>query len=218
MHAPSGSQPVDPGREASPPGLRQATPGDLHDVVALHAAAFPGFFLTRLGPKFLAELYRAFVERPDSICLVAYAGSTLLGVVAGPVKPGAFFGELVRERGAAFARAAIPGLLRDPWHVVRRLLAAPFYRGEAPAVPDAALVSTICVAPVARRTGLATALLESFSAAALAQGARHVYLTTDRDDNDRVNTFYARAGFVLESQIRRSSGRVMNRYIKELSR
>lgn len=199
------------------PTILPAAPADALALASLHAKAFPEFFITRLGPRFVVELYRGFIDRADAICLVAWENCTAVGVVAGPMRPEDFFGELLRSRGLRFALAAVPGLLRDPWNVGRRLLVAPFYRGEAPPCLDrAALVSTICVSPAARGSGIATALLEEFGATAAARGARHVYLTTDRDANERANSFYLRAGFVFDCEVRRRDRRVMNRYIKNL--
>jgi ribosomal protein S18 acetylase RimI-like enzyme len=77
-------------------------------------------------------------------------------------------------------------------------------------------VSTICVAPWGRGSGVAARMLEQFCSVASTRGARYVYLTTDRDENERVNAFYTRAGFELDEEIRRDGGRVMNRYIKDL--
>ena len=197
--------------------IRTARPADIPALTALHVQAFPGFFITRLGPRFVAELYRGFIDHPDAICHVACENGIPVGVVAGPLRPEKFFGELLRSRGIRFAIAAVPGLLRDPWNVGRRLLVAPFYRGEAPPRRDrAALVSTICVSPAVRGGGVSTALLEAFCIMAAARGARCVYLTTDRNSNERVNSFYLRAGFALESELQRSGGRVMNRYLKDL--
>jgi ribosomal protein S18 acetylase RimI-like enzyme len=197
--------------------IRAARPADVPALTALHVQAFPGFFITRLGPRFVAELYRGFIHHPDAICRVACENGELVGVVAGPLRPGEFFGELLHSRGLRFALAAVPGLLRDPWNVGRRLLAAPFYRGEAPKQRDcAALISTICVSPAVSGGGVATALLDSFCMTAAARGARYVYLTTDRDANERVNAFYLRAGFAVESEVQRPGRRVMNRYLKDL--
>jgi len=197
--------------------IRDARAADVSALAALHVQAFPGFFIARLGPRFVAELYRGFIHHPDAICRVACENGIPVGVVAGPLRPEEFFGELLRSRGIRFALAAVPGLLRDPWNVGRRLLAAPLYRGEAPPRRDrAALVSTICVSPAVRGGGLATALLDAFCMTAAARGARYVYLTTDRNANERVNAFYLRAGFVLESELQRPGGRLMNRYLKDL--
>jgi ribosomal protein S18 acetylase RimI-like enzyme len=196
--------------------IRPAVPGEVAKLARLHREAFPGFFLSSLGEPFLRHLYRGFIASPEAVCLVAEKGSTLLGVVAGPVRPKEFFRGLLYARGVHFAFAAIPGLLSNPGPVARRLLAALTYRGEAPAAVSGALVSTICVAPEGRGGGIAVRLLEAFCDEARRRGARYVYLTTDREQNAGVNAFYTRAGFTLESEIRRDGGRVMNRYLKDL--
>jgi ribosomal protein S18 acetylase RimI-like enzyme len=199
------------------PLIRPSTIEEAPALAKVHREAFPGFFLTSLGERFLTQLYRSFASSAQAICLVACSDDAIVGFVAGPLRPKAFFRQLLVARGPAFAVAAIPSLLRNPMPVARRLVAAVFYRGEAPAQSGAALVSSICVTPSAQGGGVAGRLLEEFCSAASARGARYVYLTTDRDANDRANAFYERAGFSLEAEVARDGERVMNRYIKDLS-
>jgi ribosomal protein S18 acetylase RimI-like enzyme len=202
--------------------LRAACFDDVDTIVGVHLSAFPDFFLSRLGFRFLRQLYRVFVTDPDGICLIAEYGSatergSIVGFVAGSSAPAALFRRALRSRGLLFAWSAAGALLRDPVTVARRLLAAISYRGEQPAMlPSAALLSSLAVAPGARLGGVGRALVNGFCGAARSRHSPCVYLTTDRNDNDAVNSFYRTLDFTVLTTTTRRDGRVMITYVKTL--
>src|SRR5664279_587793 len=98
--------------------IRPLTSSDVPRVVSIHQAAFSGFFLTFLGPRFLRLLYGEAV-RLGEIALVAEVDGEVLGLVMGSVKPGGFYGKLLRRRLVAFGIAAAPAVLRRPSVAVR---------------------------------------------------------------------------------------------------
>jgi ribosomal protein S18 acetylase RimI-like enzyme len=193
--------------------LRDASPGDVDDVVAVHRAAFASFFLTSLGPRFLAHLYAGYLAHPSGILVVAddaAGGTPIRGFVAGTTEPEAFYAWLRRRRGPAMALAAGPALARRPLGVGRRLVSAIRYRGEAPQrVPDAALLASLAVHPDSSGRGLGGVLVGAFVGRALEAGRSVTYLSTDVDGNDRVLEFYRRQGFHEAERMRRSEGREM---------
>ncbi len=198
-------------------GVRPARPADLVNVVAVHEAAFPGFFLTTLGRGFLQALYTGFSQAADGLLLVACDDERLLGFVAGTTAPEHFYRRLLLSRGIVLAGRATGAALRRPTRVIPRLARALIYRGEKPAdLPNAALLASIGVDPASGGSGVGGALVEAFCQAATAAGREQVYLTTDRDDNERVQKFYARVGFTLIDSITRADGRAMQRYVRRL--
>lgn len=197
---------------------RAARQADVPNIVAIHQQAFPGFFLTTLGPRFLTRFYAAMTGSPDALCLVIEREYGIEGFIVGPLHPAGYFRRLLLRQGPGFLRDALPAMLRNPGAVVRRVFRAVRYRGEAPvAWPGAALVSSVAVAPGAVGSGAAGALVERFCAEAAARGTTHVYLTTDVVDNPAANRFYQKHGFVVESVIVRPDGRAMNRYLRPLA-
>jgi ribosomal protein S18 acetylase RimI-like enzyme len=199
--------------------VRPARADDIERVVALHLRAFPGFFLTSLGRRFLSELYQAFSQQPAGRLLVAEVNGTVAGFAAGTLTPDRFFRDLLLTRSVAFCSAALSAAIRRPRSVVPRLLSALRYRGEGPpGIPRAALLSSIAVDPSVSRSGVGTMLLAAYCEEARKHGMRHVYLTTDRDRNEPVNRFYVRHGFIVESEIRRRDRRMMIRYVFPLNR
>jgi ribosomal protein S18 acetylase RimI-like enzyme len=188
-------------------------------MIRLHEVAFPGFFLTSLGARFLRLLYSSFVNVDSGICIVAENESGVIGLVAGTSNPESFFKTLLRRMGVSFAIAAIPGLLRAPVPVVRKCMGAIFYRGEKPKeMTDAGLLSSLAVSPQVSGNNIGRQLVNTFCDELLARGVEAVYLTTDASGNDGVNRFYEKCGFHLVDRFERPNNRCMNRWAKVLKR
>lgn len=198
--------------------IDHARPADIDAVVNLHIQAFPGFFLTSMGKGFLRELYAGFLSHPSGIFLVARHEKGVVGFAAGTIQPVPFFEGLRRRRGMVFLLKAIPAILKNPLPVCRKLFYAVRYRGEASAPSSSgALLSSIGIAPSAVGTGVGGGLISAFEKEVLKQGVGSVYLTTDVRDNDRVNAFYAKHGYVITDRFKQSGRREMFRYRKILS-
>jgi ribosomal protein S18 acetylase RimI-like enzyme len=185
---------------------------DVPTVAALHVRAFERFFLSSLGEPFLREFYGGFARDPDAVTVVSRGDDgRVVGMVVGTVSPGQFFRRLLRRRGLQLASASIRAVARRPRTAVR-LLRGVAYRGDVPIGAEGALLSSICVDPSAERAGHGQRLMEAWWRAAQERGARSAYLTTDADDNERVNTFYVKAGWTLRGSYRTPEGRRMHCY------
>lgn len=193
--------------------LRPLGIADVRAAVAVHLAAFQGFYLATLGPSFLSLYYETVLSVPGGICLGAFEGERICGVVAGFVDPAAFYCAL-RSRKWALAAAALPALLRDPRRVGRFLVN---YRrtghGQAPAGQDVAELASLAVLPEYSGRGLGAQLVRAFVTAAADHGAVHVTLTTDAAGNDRVNRFYLGLGFRRARCFEAQPGRLLNEYV-----
>src|SRR5689334_5909368 len=183
--------------------------GDVNTVAAVHLAAFPGFFLSFLGPRFLREVYRAMLADPETIAFVAADGESIAGFVAGSMSAG-LYRRAARRRWLRFAFASLGAVLRRPW-IAPRLLRA-LYAPPAPATEGAPLIA-LAVDPRAQGTGAGKLLTSTFVGEARRRGARAVVLTTDRDGNDAVNAFYRAQGFALAHEKVTPEGRAINEYI-----
>jgi GNAT superfamily N-acetyltransferase len=181
----------------------------LSAVVAAHLAAFPGFFMTLLGPRFLTVFYGHFIDNASGILLIARNGDgEVLGCLAATRQPAEFFRTLRQRRGMTLLIAALPALLRHPWRVAARLLSAAWYRGDKPPdLPGYWLLSSLAVREDCAGSGIGTALVERLITNARHKEAAGVYLVTDSDDNDRAKSFYARRGFGMHSRFVRPDGR-----------
>ena len=60
------------------------------------------------------------------------------------------------------------------------------------------------------------ALVLKFEDEVSRKGVRFVYLTTDRENNEKVNNFYQELGWSIESEFLTKEGRTMRRYWKDI--
>ena len=196
--------------------IRQATEQDVDAIVAVHLAAFNGFFLTMLGPSFLRGLYRAFLHRQHGILRVAVSSeNTIVGFAAGTSATQLFFSQLRKDKWFSFLLRAIPGMLKNPVIVVKKLYYAAFYKGDRPAsLSDVALLSSIAVSPDMAGKAVGKALLADYEQQVKAAELPALFLTTDKFGNDNVVAFYQRAGYQIESEFTQPDGRQMLRLIK----
>ena len=201
--------------------IRPAQTSDIAQVVQVHIQAFPGFFLTLMGTRFLRLLYCGFLNHPTGISLVACPQakpSEVIGFVVGTTQPQGFFSQLLRQHWLAFAMASLWPLLKKPGLVFVKLWSALFYRGESlPDQPNAALLSSLGVKPTAQGQQIGQQLVSAFLAHAQTAGATAVYLTTDQSDNTKANHFYTKLGFKLAGTCKRPHGRILNRYLIKLN-
>jgi colanic acid biosynthesis glycosyl transferase WcaI len=190
----------------------------LDEIVSVHIKAFPTFFLTFLGPRFLKEFYKSFIYDNAGIGFVAEDSSTgnILGAIVGPLFPDGYFKRLLKKRWYAFCLASISAVLKRP-AIIKRLYRAVFYRGESPTGPKRALLSSIAVSPDAQGRGVGKALVQKWVEEVRLRGGTGCFLTTDAQKNERINSFYQKLGWKIESSYTTPEGRQMNRYILDLA-
>lgn len=208
-------------KQRQPIQIRAAQASDIAQMVQVHLQAFPGFFLSLMGPRFLNLLYSGFLNHPTGISLVAFTQgkpSEVIGFVVGTTQPQGFFSQLLKQRWFAFGLASLWPLLRRPSLVFVKLWSALFYRGESlPDQPNAALLSSLGVLPAMQGQRTGQQLVSAFLAHAQTAGASAVYLTTDQSNNIKANQFYTRLGFQLAGTCKRPHGRILNRYLTKLN-
>ena len=197
--------------------IRPMIADDVSVAVRVHLASFPGFFLSFLGPKFLSLFYSGICSAPEGIAFVYLNDAGIpAGFVAGTSNPGGFYSRLLKRDWLKFALASIIPVLRKP-SVVRRVARAVSHPSGNPVGNDVAGLFSIGVLPELQGTGAGKKLVQAFLVEAAKRGCRRVFLTTDRDNNESVNAFYARFGFSIDRQYVTPEGRRMNEYWITLS-
>jgi GNAT superfamily N-acetyltransferase len=186
---------------------------DVDEVVEIHLASFPEFFLTFLGRRFLRLLYEHIVADDVGVALVSTDGEgRMTGFVAGVTEQGRFYRRLAKQRKWRFAWAATRAVLDRP-SIVPRLVRGLNRSSEASDSGAPACLMSIAVRPGASGRGEGRHLIAGFSDEMRRRSVPTYCLTTDRDGNDRVNAFYRTLGFQLARTFVTAEGRPMNEYV-----
>ena len=197
--------------------IRPMSVDKVYEVVDVHLRSFPGFFLSFLGPRFLRLFYESVQRHPRGVALVATSGDRIEGFVVGVTQQIGFYQDLVRKKKWAFAGAALGALLRRPSIAPRLARALRQPEAAREAGTDACLMS-VAVRPESEGLGIGRQLVEAFCQTLSERGADAVSLTTDRDNNERVNRFYSDLGFRIAREYLTPEGRAINEYVASLPR
>lgn len=201
-------------------------------VAQLHARCIVTGFLSTLGDRFLARLYRAIAEDAESIVLVALRpapleGPAVVGFIAGTRNTRAMYLRILRANWLAFSLLLLPRAFSP--RVLKYILETMAYgrRSEAESQransgTDAELLS-VAVDPDARGLGIGRELVREFEQwlDGSAQGketakdeppaTRYKVVTSAADTAS--NAFYRSCGFTLASTFRHH-GNEMNEYYR----
>lgn len=186
----------------------------LEQAASVHIAAFPGFFITSLGYKFVRELYMAYACDKAAVALIATDEmGMVLGAILGAIDSRGFYRRLLLRRWWKFGIASAVAVWHRP-SIMLRLLRALKYRGDQKSgTPGQALLSSIAVAPWAQGRGVGTQLIVAWISAVQRTGVCGCYLTTDACENEGVNLFYSKHGWRIEHSFKTPEGRSMNYYV-----
>jgi ribosomal protein S18 acetylase RimI-like enzyme len=195
--------------------IRQITQADIKRVVDIHLHVFEGFFLSFLGFRFLTILYSAIVDDPTGISFLAFDEQHTYGFVAGTTEAAGFYRRLIIHRLFKFTIASFQPVIRNP-RILPRLLRALSMPYKAVLPEGCGLLMSIGVSNEAQSKGVGRLLVDAFLEEAMRRGLKKVYLTTDKDNNGKVNSFYQNIGFRCDNSYITPEGRWMNVYMINL--
>lgn len=201
------------GRSLDLEGLRSArirTAGvrDIPAMAQLHTHLLPKAFLPLLGRRFLERLFRALVQDPGSVALVAEKDGDLIGYAGGMTSVAGFRRRFLRRHGVFALLEAFPQLLRPG--VLRRLLETSRYPESVEGLPEAE--SAFLGVRRGTAPGLGTELVREMLAGLAALGAEEVKGFVARD-NRAMNHMVRRMGFEQRGGIAIHDGTPSNVYV-----
>ncbi len=204
------------------PIVRVATFSDIPDVVEIHIAAFPSFFLTQMGPAFLSAYYNLVISHTDGILLLTEGDNhETSGFVAGSMNPAQFY-QVMSKRKWEFVLPIALGVINNP-SLIGRILenyqkSRKFSKVENTSHPGTPCeLTSIGVASSSENRGIGKILTNAFIEEVRGRGGSYITLTTDALDNDRVNSFYVKNGFTFSIKIVAPGQRIMNEYVMHLA-
>jgi len=188
-------------------------PTEAAEVADLHRSVFPDYESSRLGPGFCRRLLNAYSVRTDAFVLVTGGdGGPITGYLVGcpPAVQRAVNDQLAARGALAYAANAVRSPRRvasglgTAWRRARRVVGQKLGRGASgpspvvgaagPASESDARVVLIGVAPEARGTGAADALLAGFASRARRWGAARADLVLEAG-NEPARRCYERNGW-----------------------
>ncbi len=209
--------------------IRSLVGADLAEASALHREILDMEFLVRCGPRFMRAYYRAWVEAPGAISLVARdEDGELLGVVLGATDPATHVRAMVRHHGAGLAArlalytAGHPALARELLVTrarryvggLARLVASRLVRAPAssrgPAGPRVGEITHVLVRAERQGAGVGRALLDAAVATGRAAGLDELVLVTPPDL--AAGGFYRHLGWRADGEMTSRSGEPFVRY------
>jgi ribosomal protein S18 acetylase RimI-like enzyme len=176
------------------PALVVRTGGDRDATIAarLHAERITDGFLSFLGPAFLSRLYRRIGRSPGSFVLVAEAGGTVVGFIAGSADVGRLSRTFLLRDGAVAGLSAAPKLLRSASRVLETLRHG---SDQAAGTGRGTELLAVAVDPGHQGQGVGKALVGAFLDQVTAGGGDQAYVVVGAANSGAIG-LYTGAGFV----------------------
>lgn len=192
--------------------IKKLITGDCKIVSELHLKAFPDFFLTALGKKFLDKFYRSILCHPNHIAVGLFENEKLLAFAVGTKKKRGFYSEILKDDILVLAWSGLPTFIKRPSKIIRIFKSLLARETKNDTVLENATLLSVCVDPDASQKGLGKNILKEFEFIAF-KYANGISLTTDAENNEYVNKFYVNNNYHLLNTFTQGK-RKMNLYFK----
>jgi ribosomal protein S18 acetylase RimI-like enzyme len=173
--------------------VRPMTPEDIHVVVDIHMAAFPGYFTTSLGPKFLALFYAEAQRSRSSINYVFERDGRVLGFCVGTFSPGRFYRGLFIRQWFPLAAYSLRVAVKQPL-ILGRIVRSLFERVGRRSEKDIAFLGTTAVFPEEQARGYGLAIVSAFIDHIKKLGGKQVRGEVLKEDQNLIRA-YQKMGF-----------------------
>lgn len=183
----------------------------IKEIVDIHLATFKGFFLTFLGQGFLCQMYESYILHDKSDILVAVEKDRVVGFLAYSSDLSGLYKNMIKKRLLKFMWYSLGAFFRNP-KVFARLIRAFLKPGEAKRSERYIELTSIGVHPNKKAKGIGSKLIDTLKKSTDFDTYAYITLDTDAIDNDAVNRFYQKNGFILFREFETHEGRKMNEY------
>ncbi|MFT7155478.1 MAG: ribosomal protein S18 acetylase RimI-like enzyme [Parvicella sp.] len=194
--------------------IKKLVPNDADRMTEIHMNSFKGFFLTSLGFRFLVEFYRALLNHSLGLGVGIHYNGQLIGFAVGTTQERGFYKQLLRSNVFGLLQSALIPLFKKPSKILYLLNS--LKGGARSYIHNSGSLLSICIDSTMQKNGAGKKLITAFEYELKNRGCKSVSLTTDTDNNDKVNYFYTGQGYNLIEVFTTANGRSMNLFLKEL--
>lgn len=196
--------------------IRKANVSDVDNIVEIHLDAFKDFFLTSLGPAFLKFYYTCFINKSETVTIVAEEDGIIYGFSASTMVCKGFNSRLIKNNLYSFGILSLKMLFTTPTSLLR-LVKNLSKKGEGVEDnEDYAELYSIGVSKVAQGMGIGKKLLSATEVVMKQEGVKRISLTTDYEHNEQAVGFYHSMGYETLYEFVTYPNRKMYRLIKAL--
>ena len=187
----------------------------INQVIEIHIAAFPGFFLSELGNDVLRVFYKSLLQDKTTIFYGVKNEGELVGFFVASLKPKGLYTRLFFKNISRFILPLFFSFLKN-LSLLKRMMtsASSSSKLEVSTIYPASLLS-ICVSPAHAGNGIGKILLSTLEKELQLRKRHGYYLTTDANNNNATNQFYLNFGFKLNGSYSQGK-RIMNIYVKDI--
>lgn len=191
---------------------------EIESVVAIHNNAFPGFFLTLLGNRFLRLYYSSVLKHRDGILLGCYdEDKELAGFCAATISAKGFNANLIKSNLFSFCSVGVLLLLTKPRALKRLYLNLSKKDNHQEDTGAYAELLSIGVNVSTQGKGFGKYLLAELENVVRSRGGEKLSLTTDFYNNMKAIEFYKSMGYKVYYDFITYPDREMYRMIKSLN-
>lgn len=183
---------------------RSLTQVEVPAVVAIHLEAFPGYFMSFLGERFLTIYYNELAGSSygfGAVCLEQQPGTsdTVVAFAVCVASPRYFYQDLLRKKWPVIALSVVPALLKRP-SILFKLLKGLAYPKKSPADRNVAILTSIGVSARFQGGGAGSLLLQAVEQTAREKGIKY-FSTGAKRSEEKVVKFYQKHGFVIDEDL-----------------
>lgn len=190
---------------------------EIDALVVIHTSAFPDFFLTQLGTRFLRLYYSSVLSHPEGILLGYYEETRLTGFCAATINSNGFNKRLIKFHFFAFVIETFMLLLTNIKALKRLYLNLSKTDSTNTDKGEYAELLSIGVDRGHQGKGIGKQLLMALEEEVKQRGGRKLSLTTDCHNNKQAVGFYRSMGYRVFYDFMAYPDREMYRLIKTLS-
>jgi ribosomal protein S18 acetylase RimI-like enzyme len=190
--------------------FRRAERSDLCEIVKIHLEAFPGFFLSMLGHKFLYDLYKSYLTDGNCIFIVAENSGFIQGFSAGifNLRRRSLLSKL--KLFIILSTRVFDSFLKNPIQIGGMMFPRiTFFKRDYLINKNSVILRSIAVRSSAKGGGIAVSLLCEFECQCRLLDAHYIFLTTDAIGNSRAIHFYEKCGYSVFSAFNQGRQRKM---------